>query len=591
MVDRLDLSRELPQKEWWRERRVAPATFFGFPDVTKLGIRGGQLYVEQMDAITIAVLADKCVKEKIHTEDIWEKFCKRAQQLSSRTHEPDLCYIFRAFARMDWFDQNFLTTYLGRLHRRLHHFMLPDIAVLLEAFANPRFRQSLYLDKTLAHLTLLLQHRDDPTLDDLSRTCTALRGLWPLPRGLDAEVRNILELIAEAILLRELEGLEMSTAIRVIDCYHTWGMVQQNRQTASTDLCWTLLRGLPGEVSRHGKEHPEELTTLAFAMGHKVLSYDALWPELVRALQDVAHVLSGRGVANAAYGLSRQRCPELFDALARRMSETRSEMSPLDCSRAACAFVRKSDTSCDVIFARILEVGLEKFDAESLSLLLSALSRAKASVTSAEPMAGAVVEVIHNRLLEFSAKELASIVKSFSVLHPDVKILGEIADRAVTLALEDEDFAPRHLSKLCEGLLAQRSTVDVGEKLVALLPVIEASLDKQPSASAVALIFGSLLRCPPTTPVEGLLRKCAGRMASTACDLSALMLVSLTEAMGNRTYPEVWTPPDALLRELASQLDMKRYDLPRRTLWRASVALEALGAQKLRLEQHDEPDA
>ena len=52
-------------QEWWRERRIAPATFFGFPDVTKAtsvaksvlellaaeaGLRGGSMYVEQMDA-------------------------------------------------------------------------------------------------------------------------------------------------------------------------------------------------------------------------------------------------------------------------------------------------------------------------------------------------------------------------------------------------------------------------------------------------------------------------------------------------------------------------------------------------------------
>ncbi|CAE7373665.1 Zdhhc9 [Symbiodinium microadriaticum] len=154
---RFDLSRVQPQKEWWRERRVAPATFFGFPDVTKAGMRGGSMYTEQMDAVTLAVLADKCVQENVWDPEMWLKFSWRAQQLSTRTQEPDLCYIFRAFARADWFDQNLLTTYLGRLHRRLPQFQLPDVAVLLEAFENPRFRQGEYLQRSLTHMALLLQ--------------------------------------------------------------------------------------------------------------------------------------------------------------------------------------------------------------------------------------------------------------------------------------------------------------------------------------------------------------------------------------------------------------------------------------------------
>ena len=41
LVDQFDLSKEQKEKQWWRERPLAPATFFGFPDVTKIGLRGG----------------------------------------------------------------------------------------------------------------------------------------------------------------------------------------------------------------------------------------------------------------------------------------------------------------------------------------------------------------------------------------------------------------------------------------------------------------------------------------------------------------------------------------------------------------------
>eukprot|EP00439_Symbiodinium_sp_Y106_P060043 s3090_g8.t2 len=160
-------------------------------------MRGGSMYTEQMDAVTLAVLADKCVQENVWDPELWLKFSWRAQQLSTRTQEPDLCYIFRAFARADWFDQNLLTTYLGRLHRRLPQFQLPDVAVLLEAFENPRFRQGEYLQRSLTHMALLLQHRDDAAVEDLARTCVALRNLHPQPADISVEVQAGLLLLAE----------------------------------------------------------------------------------------------------------------------------------------------------------------------------------------------------------------------------------------------------------------------------------------------------------------------------------------------------------------------------------------------------------
>ena len=170
--------------------------------------------MEQMDAVTLAVLADKCLKEEIWSPEIWAKFSWRAQQIASRTHEPELCYIFRAFSRADWFDQNLLTTYLGRLHRRLHAFQLPDVTVLLEGFVNQRFRQGGYLEKALTHLALLLQHRDDFQAEDLARCCDALRALRPLPPEQVRDASAVLDVLAEGLLLRELAELGPAKAIQ-----------------------------------------------------------------------------------------------------------------------------------------------------------------------------------------------------------------------------------------------------------------------------------------------------------------------------------------------------------------------------------------
>ncbi|CAE7238951.1 unnamed protein product [Symbiodinium pilosum] len=345
LTDKFDLSRVQPQKEWWRERRVAPATFFGFPDVTKAGLRGGSLYTEQMDAVTLAVLADKCVQEKVWDPEIWLKFSWRAQQLSTRTQEPDLCYIFRAFARADWFDQNLLTTYLGRLHRRLPQFQLPDVAVLLEAFENSRFRQGEYLQRSLTHMALLLQHRDDAGVEDLARTCVALRNLRPQPAVIAVEVRAGLLLLAEALLLRELSELSPSQAIGVMDALVCWGLVNSERpqsSNAAADLCWSLARELKGKLRSAGRENPEDLALLAMALSSGKIDYQELWQELVTNLELEMHRLSGSAASKAVYSASKygHRGIKLYENAGRLLGEEASTLSSLDCAYAAGGFLR-----------------------------------------------------------------------------------------------------------------------------------------------------------------------------------------------------------------------------------------------------------
>lgn len=607
LVDRFDISREQPQKEWWRERRVAPATFFGFPDVTKYGLRGGSLYVEQMDSVTLAVLGDKCVKENIWDPDIWEKFAWRAQQIASRTHEPDLCYIFRAFSRADWLDQNLLTTYLGRLHRRLHMFQLPDVAVLLEAFANPRFRQSTYLNKTLLHLALLLQHRDDAKAEDLARTCAALRELWPLPLELAREVQDALGLIAEALLLRDLTELNPSRSIGILDCYVGWGLFGiegADRQTTSADLCWALARDLRGQLREHGHEQPDDLAKLAFAMGTGGLSHTDLWEELVTSLAHLAHRLSGPAAAAAACGAARgeQRSPHLYEALARSVREHRSELSALDCARAASGFLRGPRKVAEEvvlrgpIFDRVLELGFDAFDAEALTQLLSALGRAPPSAWGVELAAGSVLEALHPRLNELSARQVASVVRSLGYLRPEAPdVLRDVFDRAQELALDSkagEALAPRHIAMLCQGIAAQESVqaCNVPTRLQSLLPVINEALAAGPTAFSAAQILSSLVHCPASADRDVVLDACAQKLASKAYSLPASGLVNMAESMAKlATASAKWTPPDALLKATIDQLDTKRYDLAPGTLWKAAHALEVCGAEPgaLTLEPRD----
>eukprot|EP00928_Gymnodinium_smaydae_P044117 TRINITY_DN2944_c0_g1_i1.p1 TRINITY_DN2944_c0_g1~~TRINITY_DN2944_c0_g1_i1.p1 ORF type:complete len:694 (-),score=169.71 TRINITY_DN2944_c0_g1_i1:131-2191(-) len=616
MVDGFDLSREQPQKQWWRERRIAPATFFGFPDVTQQGLRGGSLYVEQMDSVTLAVLADKCVKESVVDPEIWGRFCWRAQQLACRMHEPDLCYIFRAFSRADWFDQNFLTTYLGRLHRRLHAFQLPDVAVLLEAFANRKFRQSTYLQKALTHLTLLLQHRDDAKPEDLARACAALRELSPLSPALAREVRGALELLAEALLLRDLSELGATRAVKIVHTYVDWGLVSRDivgRASASADLCWALVRELKGQLRELGREHPDELARLALALADGGLDHEDLWEELTHNLHYEAHRLSGAAAASAVLGAAKAgRCAAtLHKALARRLQDTCPDLSASDCARAAGGLLRGPRSVAEKavlkgpIFDRCLELGLDSFDAASLTLLLDSLARTSPGAFGVETMAGATLEALHSedRLHELTARQLASVVRSLARLRPAVPdVLADVLNRAQAAATEaleecanngdDGGMAPRHVAMLYKGIASQPSSLvpDVPARLQALLPQVAIALDAQPAATTAAVLFGSLLRCPASPERDAQLGRCTDRLRARMRDLAAIELVNLCEelpASGSGS----WTPPAHLIQDLTRFLDMKRYDLAPGVLHRAAQALERAGAAPgaLRLEARDQP--
>lgn len=630
LAQRFDISREHPEKEWWRERRIAPATFFGFPDVTKHGLRGGQLYVEQMDAVTLAVLGDKCVKEDVWDPEIWERFSWRAQQIASRTHEPELCYIFRAFARADWFDQNLLTTYLGRLHRRLHNFQLPDVAVLLEAFVNPRFRLSDYLRKALLHLVLLLQHRDDAKAEDLARTCAALAGLWPQRAPLHQEVAQLLELLAEALLLRDLADLGPSRSIAVMDCYVTWGLFgieqrssQERAATAAADLCWALARELLGQLRDHSREKPEDLATLAMAMGYGSLQHGELWEELCESLEHRAHKLSGPAAAMAAYGVARgeQRAPKVFENLARTIRLECDKLSPLDTARAAWGLIRGGGAAAvdqtlllreeGPLLQRVLELGLDAFDAEALTVLFGALAWAPPWAQTAEVVAGTVLEALHGRLAELSVRQLCMISRTLGHLRPEApEVLADVLDRAqaalVTAAAEGE-LVPQHVALLCLGIAGQpKEHCDVPGRLQALLPQMAAVLEVQQGGkakvtgvstlTAAQLVRGLAGGCPASRERDAVLDKCAEHLAESAASLPAEVVYSLLwslAALANGTSAGAWRPPAELLETIVMLLDMKRYDFAPGTLCRASEALEACGwkGEALKLEPRDQPAA
>ena len=180
LVDRFNLGNLHPNKEWWRERRHAPTTFMGFPDIALAEVRGGSLYIEQMDAATLAVVVEKCVssqsrEDNLYWNDVWMKLRWRAQQLTNSLGETDLAYLFRGFSRSSQpADPHLLLSLWARTDFLLPRFSLPDLSVLVEGYANTHFVSPKYQGRVLVHMLDLVENRPGWTPDELCKAAVAL---------------------------------------------------------------------------------------------------------------------------------------------------------------------------------------------------------------------------------------------------------------------------------------------------------------------------------------------------------------------------------------------------------------------------------
>lgn len=160
---------------------------------------------------------------------------------------------------------------------------------------------------------------------------------------------------------------------------------------------------------------------------------------------------------------------------------------------------------------------------------------------------------------------------------------------------------------------------DVPDRLETMLPQVSAAISSRPTPVTVVQILVGLSRCRVTPEYFVALDSCAERLSPAgpndkkarlsalqgaprssfrggSHDLSAMMLVRLSEALAanvaQTSGSQPWKPSDSLLHHIASQLDMKRYDLPHGALGRAALALEAAHLESgfIKLEPHDRVD-
>eukprot|EP00921_Rhytidocystis_pertsovi_P010575 GHVQ01017019.1.p1 GENE.GHVQ01017019.1~~GHVQ01017019.1.p1 ORF type:complete len:697 (+),score=56.57 GHVQ01017019.1:174-2264(+) len=418
LVDTFAMSKLHPEKEWWKERQQKPATFMGFPDVSKHSLRGGSLYIEQMDPVTLSVILDKCVTEQIFDHSMWSAFCWQAQRMSNTTVEPSLGHIYKSFAQADWYDGYFIITLLGRIQRRMHMFMVSDCANVIHAMSNPRFRNDKVVENLLEHVELLLRNRDDVVVEDICALYAAVRACNVAPVGM---------LRAAAVHLdkcdwRVLDISYLSEIIYSVACLHQ----SFGRSVLPQDTIWRIIRELEDRCHafrknaffkrerREVRDNTEEITDnlgkkTLITSGHRNSCAEAVLGVFEK--EDIAKVVTYLSVlrmsrtslvkilaqmcclrrpemecwelATCVNGFSRLgiRDPGLFRQLSIGVREQINHMPGSLIAQTLQGFLRATreySTVQDVVIPRLVEC-LDDLDVEALSTIYDGVSRCNVS--------------------------------------------------------------------------------------------------------------------------------------------------------------------------------------------------------------------
>ncbi|CEM14546.1 unnamed protein product [Vitrella brassicaformis CCMP3155] len=565
LVDPFAMHALHPIKEWWRERKLRPDTFMGFPDVTKIALRGGSIYHERMDPVTLSVITDKCVQENLTDEEIWSKLCQRAQQIVNQTYEPDLGFIYRAHAQIDWYDQYFVTSYLGRIHRRLHMFQLTDCALIVEAMANPKFYNDKYLEMILDHMDILLTHRDDFQVQHLATVLHSLK-ICNVPE------QRVIHPISAWMLKRDLSSLHPSAMANTLEAL---GALVPHE--ADRDLAWSLTRELRpklDECSAH------DLVKVAGAVADMHLDNQTFIENVMARLIPHRHKLSAEEVASATYAFARcnKRFRGLYAELAIGVRETIDDMTATDLSKATFGFLsadREAKTVEDMLVPKIRSC-LGDFEMEHLTLLFDACSRARETVRGVDVLAGLALRHIHRQLPTATPSQLATLVRSAAYLQPEASEV--LTDTFTHAAKHLPEYSEFQLGKMFLGVGAQDpSHLPARESLMDQLVAEAPRVLQTATAGTVLQMVTALARFPPeyVSRQPSFLTECTSALRGTVHSLAAPGLVALSRALWRLNCTD-----RPLFDKIGYQLEMKRYDLPDGELERAAEAFDGLGLRR-----------
>lgn len=379
LVDRFNLGNLHPNKEWWRERRVAPATFMGFPDVTKAEVRGTSLYVEQMDAATLSVIVDKCANEGIKNQEFWAKFSWRAQQLCPTLLNTDVAYLFRGFSRGRWFDSHLALSLWARIDWLLPSFSLADLAVVAQGFNYHSYINERYHDKVFNHMLLLVEARDDWTVEELAQAASSLPGIFWTDKKSD-----ILSNIS-----KQLDGKDFSLIpIQLIaSLIHSFSISDLPTPPVLFQICAHLREsGKLADRTRIGiGDHAASLLVSLHKTGLSCTE-PLLVSELIPDMYDNIFQLSHQGLMDALTlsSLNVIESPKVFKSvLLLRLSREIHRMHPeIVCSILSILLHSGCQDCVSESLSRIAAVGIHQVSPFVLSELKSALNNITAPKTT-----------------------------------------------------------------------------------------------------------------------------------------------------------------------------------------------------------------
>ena len=172
LVDSFDLGALHSQKQWWRERRLAPVSELGFPDYRHTSNFGISRYIEQMDKASLVLAVSQAKPERICATVVSE-WSFRAQQLSQTLSALEVSVLIRSFKYLRHCDIFLYSSLMGRILRLKASMSLLDCAVCLVSIVDLPWHREIKGDLA-RRIVALLRDRDDHKPDGLLYSFVAL---------------------------------------------------------------------------------------------------------------------------------------------------------------------------------------------------------------------------------------------------------------------------------------------------------------------------------------------------------------------------------------------------------------------------------
>ena len=111
----------------------------GLPDPLLHSLRGGSLYVEQLDLVSLACVSSRLLGHKQLSPSLWQPLARRAAALAMGGPDTSLAFVYKALAAADIRDSPSVCTLQGALIARMGRLELHDATNVIEALTNPFF--------------------------------------------------------------------------------------------------------------------------------------------------------------------------------------------------------------------------------------------------------------------------------------------------------------------------------------------------------------------------------------------------------------------------------------------------------------------